>query len=172
MIGFNFRMTEIEAAIGMEQLKKFSDLVTQGPRRQTGYPKDSAISGVCGAPFVKPECSHVYYGYPMVYQERKREFPRHIILEALQAEGIPLAGSFDNIHLLPMYQQRIAYGNGGFPWTADVDKGRVSYEKGICPVAETLQDKTFIEDWALLIHLYGSRISTRSSGPFLRSGII
>ena len=32
----------------------------------------------------------------------------------------------------------------GFPWTSNFYKGMVSYDKGICPVAETLQDKRYI----------------------------
>jgi hypothetical protein len=43
-----------------------------------------------------------------------------------------------------MYQQKIAYGSNGFPWTSDICKRDVSYQKGICPVAEELNDKTFI----------------------------
>jgi hypothetical protein len=56
---------------------------------------------------------------------------------------VPLADRYVNLHLLPMYQRRIAYGSKGFPWTSDVYKGHVSYDKGICPVAEDLQDRRF-----------------------------
>jgi len=49
-----------------------------------------------------------------------------------------------NLHLLPMYQKKIAYGSKGFPWSSDICQRRVSYSKGICPVAENLQDKTFL----------------------------
>jgi hypothetical protein len=43
-----------------------------------------------------------------------------------------------------MYQKKIAYGRGGFPWTADFCKRDVSYAKGICPVAEDLHDRTYL----------------------------
>lgn len=144
MIGFNFRMTEIEAAIGLEQLKKLSDLVAQ--RAAAADRLTAGIRHLKGlrVPLIRPDCTHVYYVYPLVYQANETGVPRCTILEALQAEGIPIAGGYQNLHLLPIYQKRIAYGKGGFPWTSDVYKGSVSYQKGICPVAEMLQDESFL----------------------------
>lgn len=51
---------------------------------------------------------------------------------------------YTNIHLLPIFQEKIAYGSNGFPWTSDICERDVSYSKGICPVAEYLHDKSFI----------------------------
>ncbi|NPU86154.1 MAG: DegT/DnrJ/EryC1/StrS family aminotransferase [Syntrophaceae bacterium] len=144
MIGFNFRMTEIEAAIGREQLKKLPALVGQriaAADRLTAGIRD--LKGI-RVPVVKAGCTHVYYVYPLVYSERETGIPRKTILAALQAEGVPIGGGYQNLHLQPLYQKRVAYGKGGFPWTAEFYKGNVSYGKGICPVAEALQDNSFI----------------------------
>ena len=65
-------------------------------------------------------------------------------MKALQAEGVEVSEGYQNVHLLPMYQQKIAYGSRGFPWTSDICRRKVSYDKGICPVAEKLHDETFI----------------------------
>ena len=51
---------------------------------------------------------------------------------------------YTNVHLLPIYQQKIAYGSRGFPWTSDICKREVDYRKGICPVAEKLHDETYL----------------------------
>ena len=67
------------------------------------------------------------------------------LCKALTAEGVPaLATSYVNLHLYPMYQRKIAYGSKGFPWSGEHYKGNVSYEKGICPVAENLHDKSYL----------------------------
>ena len=42
-----------------------------------------------------------------------------------------------------MYQNKIAYGKGGFPWNSSYCKRVINYSKGICPNAEFLQDKVF-----------------------------
>ena len=63
---------------------------------------------------------------------------------ALEAEGLEgLTNGYQNIHLLPMYQNKIAYGSNGFPWNSEICKREISYEEGICPVAEKLHSKTF-----------------------------
>lgn len=144
MIGFNFRMTEIEAAIGIEQLNKLKSLVAErvlaANRLSVGIKQLKGLR----TPAIKPDCTHVYYVYPLIYDPEETGVPRDQIIKALQAEGVPASGSYMNVHLLPMYQQRIAYGTKGFPWSAEFYKGNVSYDKGICPVAEELQDKRYI----------------------------
>ena len=140
MIGFNFRMTEIEAAIGIEQLKKLKDLVNE--RIHAANRLSAGISGLTGLtpPVVKPDCTHVYYVYPLLYDAKQNGVSRNQIVDALAAEGVSISNSYINLHLLPMYQRKQAYGTKGFPWSADFYKGSVSYEKGICPVAEALND--------------------------------
>jgi dTDP-4-amino-4,6-dideoxygalactose transaminase len=144
MIGFNFRMTEIEAAIGVEQLKKLQRL-TDARIRQAAQ-LNAGLSGLAGlgAPIVKSDCSHVYYVYPLVYDVASTGISREYVVKALRAEGVPASMGYQNLHLLPMYQKRIAYGRDGFPWSAPFYDGSVSYAKGICPVAEDLQDKRYI----------------------------
>ncbi|MBL4877012.1 MAG: hypothetical protein JKY10_11040, partial [Cohaesibacteraceae bacterium] len=51
---------------------------------------------------------------------------------------------YENIHLLPMYQKKIAYGTKGFPWSSDICRRNVNYAKGICPVAEEMNDRYFL----------------------------
>ena len=144
MIGFNFRMTEIESAIGIEQLKKLDSLLDD--RIHTAERISRGIEDLEGlrVPVVKPDCTHVYYGYPIVFNEEEVEVSRNQIVDALRAEGVPVAGSYCNLHMLPMYQQKIAYGSKGFPWSAEFYKGNVSYKMGICPVAEELQKKSYM----------------------------
>ena len=45
---------------------------------------------------------------------------------------------------MPIYQNKIAYGSSGFPWSSDICRRDVSYQKGICPVAEKLHDETYL----------------------------
>jgi perosamine synthetase len=142
MIGFNFRMTEVGAAIGIEQLKKLKILADE--RGAAAERLSAGLRGLAGlrTPIVKPGCSHVYYVYPLLIDEVRTGVSRTRIVRALEAEGVPALGEgYANLHLLPMYQRKIAYGHKGFPWTGGLYRGDVSYEKGICPVAEDLHDR-------------------------------
>jgi perosamine synthetase len=145
MVGYNFRLGEIEAAIGIEQLKKLPRLAAD--RQRAAARITAGLNDLPGlrTPVVKPDCTHVYYMYPMVLDIERLGVSRSRILEALEAEGIVgLAGGYVNVHLLPMYQKKMAYGSKGFPWTAEFCKRNVDYAKGICPVAERLHDSTYL----------------------------
>jgi len=145
MVGHNFRLGEIESAIGIEQLKKLKGFVKG--RQYAAELITKGLTGLDGlsCPIVKPGCSHAYYQYPIVLNINKLGISREKIHKALVAEGVSgLEEGYCNIHLLPMYQKKIAYGSSGFPWSSDICKRDVSYEKGICPVAEELHDKTFL----------------------------
>jgi perosamine synthetase len=146
MVGHNFRLGEIESAIGIEQLKKLEGFV-EG-RQQAAERLTEGLKGLAGlrTPIIKPDCTHAYYVYPLILDVDQLGVSRERILAALEAEGITgLAAGYVNVHLLPMYQQKIAYGSNGFPWSSDICKRDVSYAKGICPVAEELHDKSFLE---------------------------
>lgn len=145
MIGFNFRMGEIEAAIGIEQLKKMPRLTTM--RTSTGTMLTEALKGLKGleTPIVKKDCTHVYYVYPFKIKSEIAGVSREKIVAALQAEGVPwIYSGYQLLHLLPMFQKKIAYGTKGFPWHSSIYRGNVSYEKGVCPVAERLHEKELV----------------------------
>jgi perosamine synthetase len=145
MVGHNFRLGEIESAIGIEQLKKLKGFV-EG-RQRAAERLTAGLKGLVGlrTPIVKLDCTHAYYMYPMILDVDKLRVSREKICAALEAEGLTgLAAGYVNVHLLPMYQQKIAYGSKGFPWTSDICKRDVSYAKGICPVAESLHDKSYL----------------------------
>ena len=142
MVGANYRLGEIECAIGIEQLKKLPRLISS--RQEAASRLTSGLSGLAGltTPFVREGSSHVYYTYPLRIDPVVTEVDKHKVIDALEAEGVPgLFRQYLNTHLLPMYQQKICYGSEGFPWT--IGRQDISYDKGICPVAERMNDIQF-----------------------------
>ena len=145
MIGYNFRLGELECAIAIEQLKKLPQIIKR--RQEIAGLLTSSLSGMRGLLIPSPvSCgSHVYYVYPMVLDIKHLDCTRQDIVDALRAEGVEgVFGGYQNIHLLPMYQEKIAYGSKGFPWNNDSYLHPIDYSPGICPVAEELHNETFI----------------------------
>jgi perosamine synthetase len=144
MIGHNFRLGEIECAIGIEQLKKLKGFVES--RQSLAEALSDGLQGLEGlrTPIVRSDRTHVYYVYPMQLDLDLLGTTRDCICDALNAEGVSVSRRYQNIHLLPMYQRKIAYGSHGFPWSSDICQRDVNYTKGICPVAETLNDSTYL----------------------------
>ena len=145
MVGYNFRLGEIECAIGIEQLKKLTSLVST--RQHAAKRLTQGLAGLLGlrTPIVRHNCTHAYYMYPIVLDVDKIGVSRNIIYQALEAEGVQgLSEGYVNLHLLPMYQQKIAFGSKGFPWTSEICHRYVDYSYGICPVAEHLQANSYL----------------------------
>ena len=143
MIGYNFRLGEIEAAIGIEQLKKLKKSVVR--RQEIADMLTKGLSSLKGleTPYIPKNQTHVFYVYPIKIVAEVVKVSRNKIISALVKEGVPgLFSSYQNLHLLPIYQKKIAYGKKGFPWT--IAKRNISYDRGICPVAEMLNEKTFL----------------------------
>ncbi len=145
MVGHNYRLGEIESAIGIEQLNKLDKIIKR--RTEIASILNEKLSKLDGLiiPKVRDNCTHVYYMYQMRVDLSKLNISRNKIYKALIAEGLSgISLSFANIHLLPIFQKKIAYGSNGFPWSSDICKRNVNYNKGICPVAENLQDNIYI----------------------------
>lgn len=145
MLGFNFRMGEIEAAIAAVQLDKLVPRVASRQKAADKLSEElSKLEGIT-VPFLERDCTHAYYAYGVVLDVDRLGVSRKRIVEALVAEGIPsLMSGYQNIHLLPMFRNKIAYGTKGFPWNSPYCDSDIKYEKGLCPVAEELHDKSFI----------------------------
>jgi len=148
MIGFNFRMTEIEAAIAGSQLRKLNRLLT-GRQKNCDY-LSSRINDIPAlkTPKIRPGCTHAYYAYPVKFDENIAGVSRDRFVKAVSAELSPIKsglimglGYARPLYLQPMYQRKIAYGASGCPFKKPWYKGKVNYGKGICPVTERMYEK-------------------------------
>lgn len=140
IIGYNYRMTELEAAVGIAQFKKL-DKLNNHRIKLAEYltEKLQKFSPLITTPQIKDDCKHVYFVYPMRYNAVEAGVPRDKFAEAVRAEGVPLYGGYVRpIYLEPMYQQLLAYGDSGFPFRGPHMKKEISYPKGTAPVCERM----------------------------------
>ena len=140
MLGHNFRMNEIEAAIANQQLKKLDRIIAR--RQAQAASLTQRLSNLPGliTPYVDKGNTHVYYIYAMQI-EKDLGIDKFQIVNKLTELGVPnLTTSYRNLHLLPLFQEKIAYGRNGIPWNLQNSTKEISYSKGICPNAEYLQD--------------------------------
>jgi perosamine synthetase len=143
MIGYNFRLGELESAIAREQLRKLAAKVAS--RQRAAAQISAGLAGLPGLelPRVAEGCSHVYYVFGMKLDCERLGVTRAAIVAALRAEGVTgLGAGYQNIHRLPMFVHGVAYGSRGFPWRA-VDGGERRASTAACPVAERLHQRDF-----------------------------
>jgi len=107
--GTNWRMTEMQAAIGRVQLRKLPQWLTLR-RRNAGVLTDG-FSRIPGLRLTIPpqEIEHAYYKYYVFVEPEalKTDWSRDRIMTALMAEGIPCgSGSCSEIYLEKAFRDR------------------------------------------------------------------
>lgn len=142
IVGFNFRMTELSAAVGRAQLTKLDEMVERVEsvaRRLSAGASD--LPGLRRPP-ARAGCRHNYYMWSFTVDPGTLGTTRAAFSEALSAEGFPNAqGYVTPIYLLPMFQKRIAIGRDGFPFNL----GNRTYAPGLCPVSEALHGAQLLQ---------------------------
>lgn len=146
MLGFNFRLTEIQAAIGIEQLKKLDDEVEIRQKYAKIYDEALTSTGFINTS-VFDDRTHSYYVQAFRFDENIAGVSRDKYINAVKAElcevehrereGVPIyCGYVRPLYLLPIFQNKWAYNQKGFGF-----KDNINYEKGLCPNVEQLHYK-------------------------------
>jgi len=149
LIGMNFRMNELTASIGIAQLKKLrynnEIRVINASHFLNGV---KGIEGIEIVPFPEDSVPHVV---PLIYDEDSVGVPRDDILRAIRAEGIPVAGGYQNLMSEnAIFQKKIAYGLNHCPWSCRFYGRDMEYTTQSFPIAKEMINKKFI--WFYHIH--------------------
>ena len=118
-LGYNYRLTDIQAALGITQLRK-SDLFLQKRREISRcYTEGFADLPEISAPSQQSDRDSAWHLYIIRLNMETLKVDRRRIFEALRAENIGV-----NVHYMPVYRQ---------PYYKSL-----GYTKGLCPEAERL----------------------------------
>jgi len=116
-LGFNYRMSDLHAALGISQLKRLDEFIVN--RRNIAKQYDQALSEL---PLQLPsksktnseESSSAYHLYIIRLQNSQRKSDRKTVLEALRDKDIQAHVHYIPLHTQPYYQQ-FGFKEGGFP---------------------------------------------------------
>jgi perosamine synthetase len=119
-LGYNYRLDEMSAALGLAQMTRIEELLAKRERVAGWYNERLAGLELVQRPVIAPTTTRMSW---FVYVVRiLPPAKRSEIMAALAAKGIPSRVYFTPIHLQPFYRQQFDYG------------------RGYCPVAEHLGD--------------------------------
>jgi perosamine synthetase len=146
MLGFNYRLTEIQAAMGIEQLKKLDNLTAQRLEMVDYLNTELSVYDCLSIHQPSSEFSCVYYQWKILFDEKVAGVKSTSLIEAINAEGVHFFPGYQPLYLQPVYQKRYLFKHG-YPWSAPENQNsRVNYDAGICPVAEQLQSSTLTSE--------------------------
>lgn len=118
-LGYNYRMTDIQCALGLSQLRKLPKWIIR--RRQIAEHYNKAFSGIPGIiPLkVNPEVFHAYHLYVLNYNPDSANSNRGDLFAKLHEEGIGANVHYIPVHLHAYYQQCFGYQKGNYPKAED-----------------------------------------------------
>ena len=119
-LGYNYRMDEMSAALGLAQLGRIDEIMTARARVAAWYAE--ALAGVEGVepPYVAPEVTMSWFVYVVHLTEGFTREDRDRVLRGLEARGIGCRNYFQPIHLQPFYRDLLGTKEGDFPVTESV----------------------------------------------------
>lgn len=112
-LGYNYRMTDMQAALGLSQLSRLDDFVHQ--RHQLADRYDEFLSRLpITIPWRHPDCYSAFHLYPIRIKSALASQGRREIFEYMQAGGIGVNVHYIPVHTQPYYQD-IGFRQGDFP---------------------------------------------------------
>lgn len=114
-LGFNYRMPELSAALGVAQMERLDEIV--GKRRVVAEHYIERLSGIedLVLPTVPDECSMSWFVFVVRLVAGYSRHERDAIIEGLRMHDIGAADYFPCIHLQPFYRNMFGYAEGAFP---------------------------------------------------------
>jgi len=124
--GYKYNMTDIQAAIGIHQLKKLEKMQKRREDIAKIYHEAFENMDTITTPVVKNHVRHAWHLYPILIETKKLRIDRNQFIEALKAENVGTSVHFIPVHLHPCYRKRFGFKEGDFPVSEYVYEREVS----------------------------------------------
>ncbi|MDQ3729762.1 MAG: DegT/DnrJ/EryC1/StrS family aminotransferase [Actinomycetota bacterium] len=162
-LGFNYRMTDLQAALGIAQVEKADELLSARARVADAYTE--RLRETYGAPAGEGDLD----GFVLPCADRGEErrswfvytvrvpkgFDREAAIADLAQRGVAAKAYLPCIHLMPHYRERFGFEGGEFPVAEDVAERSLALpffpsmtEEQVETVVEALSEALGAKDWS------------------------
>lgn len=116
-LGYNYRMTEMSAALGISQLQRIDTILAKRERVAMLYTKRLSCLDFVRPPVVRPYVRMSWFVYVVALKEGLHRKP---IMAAMARMGIPTRGYFEPVHLQPYIREMLGTKEGMLPVTESI----------------------------------------------------
>lgn len=116
-LGYNYRMTEMSAALGVSQLKRVEELLAKREQVARMYTERISRLDFVRPPVVRPYVRMSWFVYVVTLADGLHRDP---VMAAMAKEGIPTRGYFEPVHLQPYIREMLGTKEGMLPVTESV----------------------------------------------------
>ena len=114
-LGFNYRITDIQCALGTSQLKKLDKFLQRRREIASAYNDAFSQSPLLTIPFQEADRQSAWHLYMLRLNLDKMTKTRRQVFDDLRSSGIGVHVHYIPVHLLPYYRHRYGHGRGDFP---------------------------------------------------------
>ena len=125
-LGFNYRLSDINCAIGLAQLERIDEILWKRERVATSYNAKLGNLPEVTVPISSPDVKRSWFVYVIRLDDRYSLEDRDAILQKMGALGIGCSNYFTPIHLQPFYTNTFAYKKGDFPVTESISERTIA----------------------------------------------
>ena len=139
-LGYNYRMTEVQGAVGLVQLGRLDEYVRR--RRENAHLLTRLLSNVPAVlpPYEPGESEHAFYKYILRLDRAYIQISAKEFVEALAAEGIPCSRRYPTpLHQQPLFTRQNGFGKTHAPFAPPYHARQVHYGDGL-PNSEKLPE--------------------------------
>ena len=113
--GYNYRITDIQCALGLSQLEKADRFVARRRELAALYDALLGASDLLDVPVERPDCRSSYHIYVIRLRLERLKITRGEVFDRMALAGIGCQVHYIPVHLQPFYAKRLGTGRGDFP---------------------------------------------------------
>ncbi len=121
LLGFNYRMTDLQGAVGLVQLEKLEGFITERAKWAAWYRERLAYIEWLGLPDEPADGRHAWQAFVTYVDPEKAPRPRNEIMDILQQKGIATRPGTHAVHMLGLYRERFGLQADDYPAARDCD---------------------------------------------------
>jgi UDP-4-amino-4,6-dideoxy-N-acetyl-beta-L-altrosamine transaminase len=125
-VGFNYRITDFQCALGASQLKKLDQFVQKRRKIAKKYNESFSNFDNLKIPEAYNSVGHAYHLYPLQINFHKLPFTKSEFFKKMKDFEINLQVHYIPIHLQPFYKNKYGFKQGDFPFAEDFYRKELS----------------------------------------------
>ncbi len=121
LLGFNYRMTDLQWAVGLVQLSKLDSFILERQRWAEYYREQLADLPWLRMPVFPEGGGHAWQAFVIYVDPQQAPLPRNEIMERLQSKGVSTRPGTHAVHMLGYYRERFGLKIDDYPGARDCD---------------------------------------------------
>lgn len=142
LLGFNYRMTDLQGAVGVAQLAKLDGFIAERQKWADWYRARLADISWLRMPEVPEGYRHAWQSFVTYVDPATAPMPRNDIMDRLQKMGVATRPGTHAVHMLGLYRDRFGLSPDDFPGARDCDANTM---------AIPLHNRMTAEDYAYVV---------------------